>query len=88
MKRTILLLTALASLTIALHADEEQDLERAAARWEGHLNSAWSQLTPAQRNMLRADERRWIVWKDSLPLAARLEALGKRVDYLHSFLNK
>jgi hypothetical protein len=84
----MLLLTAIASLTIALYADEEKDLERAAARWEGHLNSAWSQLSPAQRNMLRDEERKWIVWKDSFPIAARLEALGKRVDYLHSFLHK
>jgi hypothetical protein len=87
-KKKTLLLTAVASLTIAAHADDEKDLQRAVARWEGHLNQAWNDLTPAQRDSIRADERKWIIWKDSLPPAARLEALGKRVDYLDSLAHK
>jgi hypothetical protein len=49
---------------------------RAYSRWERHLNSVWNDtLTPSMRDALRVEERKWIAWKDSLPLDALTGAI-------------
>lgn len=39
-------------------------------------------LSPAEQQRLKADEIRWINWKDSLPLADRVEATYERIAAL------
>jgi hypothetical protein len=55
-------------------------------RAEGHLNRIWNErLTSADRENLRADERRWIAWKEGLPLEKAEQAVWARVDYLEKY---
>ena len=39
-------------------------------------------LSPAGQQRLKADEIRWINWKDSLPLADRIDATYERIAAL------
>lgn len=52
---------------------------------EAELNRVWNELSPSQRDALRADERRWIAWKDTLGLTDQMIEIGKRINYLKSF---
>jgi hypothetical protein len=53
---------------------------------EAELNKVWNELSPSQRDALRADEKRWIAWKDTLGLTDKMIEISKRIDYLKSFL--
>ena len=89
MKRLILLFLAIGSLTPAaklpahtLYADQLAYIEEQ----EAELNKVWAELSGSQRNELRAEEKRWIAWKETLDLGSKMEALEKRITYLKSFL--
>jgi hypothetical protein len=60
----------------------DTEAENALATQEKNLNYAWSRLTPAQRNRLRAEERRWIAYKDQLPIIERTEEVNKRTQII------
>jgi hypothetical protein len=51
---------------------------------EAELNGAWFALSQHQRNVLRADERRWAQHKDSLALDERVVEVENRTAYLKS----
>ena len=89
MKKLIFLFLVIASLTPAvklpantLYADQLAYIEKQ----EAELNRVWNKLSAGQRNALRAEEKRWIAWKDTLDLGRKMEALDKRITYLKSFL--
>jgi hypothetical protein len=70
-------------LTISAHAQTEDDLLRSLSRADRKLNEIWNEkLTPAQREELRPDERKWVLWKDTLPLEQEEQAVWARVDFL------
>jgi hypothetical protein len=82
-KLTVLSLMALA---FSAHAQSENDLLRSLSRADRHLNEIWNmRLTPDDRNALRADERRWVAWKDTLSLKEQEQAVWKRVDFLQDY---
>ena len=84
MKKIALLLTV---LTITAHAQIESDLLRSLSRAERKLNEVWNEkLTPAERQELRPDERKWVRWKDTLPLEQEEQAVWARVDFLNKFV--
>ena len=90
MKKLILLFLAIGSRTPAaklpahtLYADQLAYIEEQ----EAELNKVWAELkSGSQRNALRAEEKRWIAWKETLDLGGKMEALEKRITYLKSFL--
>jgi hypothetical protein len=89
MKKLIFLFLAIVSLTPAaklpahtLYADQLAYIDEQ----EAELNKVWAELSVSQRNALRAEEKRWIAWKDTLGLGDKMEALEKRITYLKSFL--
>jgi hypothetical protein len=85
MKKLILSLMALA---ITAHAQSENDLLRSLSRADRNLNRIWNEkLTPAEREELRADERKWALWKDGLPLEQKEQAVWARVDFLDKFIH-
>ena len=89
MKKLIIFLAALAMCNGMVAAQTENDILRANARWEGHLNSVWNNtLTPSMRDALRSEERKWIAWKDSLPVDAQSGACADRCDYLREYARK
>ena len=89
MKKVIFLFLAIASLTPivrlpahTLYADQLAYIEEQ----EAELNKVWAELSGSQRNALRAEEKRWIAWKETLSLGDKMEALENRITYLKSFL--
>ena len=89
MKKLMILFLAIASWTPAarlpahtLYADQLAYIEKQ----EAELNKVWNKLSASQRNALRAQEKRWIAWKDTLGLGGKMEALDTRITYLKSFL--
>jgi hypothetical protein len=88
MKKLIFLFLAIAMTPAAklpahtLYADQLAYIEEQ----EAELNKVWAELSASQRNALRAEEKRWIVWKDTLGLGDKMEALEKRITYLKSLL--
>ena len=85
MKKLILSLMALA---ITAHAQSENDLLRSLSRADRNLNQIWNEkLTPAEREELRSDERKWALWKDTLPLEQEEQAVWARVDFLNKFVH-
>jgi hypothetical protein len=52
------------------------------------LNQTWSQLSPRQRALLRYEERKWIIYKDSLALEKRLIEIENRDTYLQDYLQQ
>ena len=89
MKKPIILVTAVAIWAGVAVAQTENDILRANSRWERHLNSVWNDtLTPSMRDALRVEERKWIAWKDSLPLDAQSGACADRCDYLREYARK
>jgi hypothetical protein len=58
--------------------------EEALAAQENDLNRVWNLLTPAQRNHFRklSEERRWIAYKDKLPIIERTEEVNKRTQII------
>jgi hypothetical protein len=84
-KKALILLTALAGLTIAVHAHDPGFAEGIFNQLqidEQDLNRAWQALSPVQRDALRNDERIWIKYKDSLPIKLQLGAVEERAAYL------
>jgi hypothetical protein len=80
MKKLILYLMV---LVVTAHAQTEDDYRRSLSHAEKRLNDIWNmRLTPTERNELRADERKWVVWKDKLPLEKEEAAVGARIDFL------
>jgi hypothetical protein len=89
MKKPIILLTTLAMWAGGAVAQTENDILRANSRGERHLNTVWNDtLTASMRDALRAEERKRIVWKDSLPLDAQSGACADRCDYLREYARK
>ena len=89
MKKLILLVLAMASLlptaklsANTLYADQLAFIKTQ----EAELNQVWKRLSATQRNAIRADEKRWIAWKDTLGLGPKMEALDQRIAYLKSLL--
>lgn len=89
MKKLIFLFLVLASvapapkLTAGTHYAEQLAF---IEEQEAELNKVWNELSANQRNALRAEEKRWIAWKDTLDLGGKMEALSDRIRYLKSFL--
>jgi hypothetical protein len=80
------LIPCLMALAITAHAQSENDLLRSLGRAEGKLNRIWNErLTAADREHLRADERKWVVWKEGLPLEKEEQAVWARVDFLAQY---
>jgi hypothetical protein len=52
------------------------------------LNQTWSQLSSRQRGLLLYEERKWIVYKDSLGLEERFKEVQKRDAYLQGYLQQ
>jgi hypothetical protein len=85
MKKLTLSLMALA---ITAHAQSENDLLRSLSRADRNLNQIWNEkLTPGEREELRSDERKWALWKDTLPLEQKEQAVWARVDFLDKFVH-
>jgi hypothetical protein len=85
MKKLILSLMALA---ISAHAQSENDLLRSLSRADRNLNQIRNEkLTPAEREELRSDERKLALWKDTLPLEQKEQAVWARVDFLDKFVH-
>jgi hypothetical protein len=89
MKKLMFLFLAIVSLVPTaklpagtLYADQLAYIEEE----EAELNKVWNELSASQRNMLRAEEKRWIAYKDTLDLGGKMEALRDRITYLKSFL--
>jgi hypothetical protein len=77
------------ALAITAHAQSENDYRRSLGRAEGNLNRIWNErLTAADREQLRADERRWVAWKETLPLEQEEQAVWKRVYFLEDYAEK
>jgi uncharacterized protein YecT (DUF1311 family) len=45
----------------------------------------FNRLSPLDRERLKADEIRWIDWKDTLPLNERIQATYNRIALLEQF---
>ena len=45
----------------------------------------FNRLSPADRALLKANEIRWIDWKDTLPLNERIQATYNRIALLEQF---
>jgi hypothetical protein len=45
----------------------------------------FNRLSPADRALLKANEMRWIDWKDTLPLNERIQATYDRIALLAQF---
>jgi hypothetical protein len=45
----------------------------------------YNRLSPADRALLKANEMRWIDWKDTLPLNERIQATCERIAMLEQF---
>jgi hypothetical protein len=88
MRRFILSSAVLVSLTILAYAQRENDLLRSLNRADRNLNQIWNEkLTPGEREELRTDERKWVLWKDALPLEQKEQAVWARVDFLNNFIH-
>jgi hypothetical protein len=69
MKKLILCLT---SPVVTAHAQTEDDYRRSLSHAEKGLNDIWNmRLNPTERDELRADERKWVVWKDKNDVGLR-----------------
>jgi hypothetical protein len=80
------LILCVMALAITAHAQSENDLLRSLSRADRHLNEIWNErLTPADREKLRADERKWVLWKDGLPLEKEEQAVWARVEFLEKY---
>ena len=89
MKKPIIVILAIASFIAVTklpapthHAEQFAIVEED----EAELNKVWNELSPSRRDALRADERRWIAWKDTLGLTDQMIEIRKRINYLKSFL--
>jgi len=47
--------------------------------------SLYHRLSPSARQWLKADEMRWINWKDTLPLDERIQATYNRIALLENY---
>jgi uncharacterized protein YecT (DUF1311 family) len=45
----------------------------------------FNRLSPSDRTLLKANEMRWIDWKDTLPLNERIQATYDRIALLEQF---
>ena len=76
-------------LALNVRAQSEDDLLRSLSRADRNLNRVWNEtLTAVQREELRADERKWALWKDTLPLEKKEQAVWARVDFLNQFVHR
>jgi hypothetical protein len=64
------------------------EAQEEGASADADLNRAWAALTSQQRASLREEERRWIKWNNSLPIAERNETTKERVKYIWSFVRQ
>ena len=88
-KKTLLILMALAGLIIAIPAHAHHDWTGVLEQLdedETKLNRAWQALSQSQRNALRQEERQWVIWKDSLDIYRKIEAIEARTDYLRKLI--
>lgn len=77
----------LITCALSAQAQTENDYERGLAHAEHKLNEYWNmRLTPTDRDHLRADERRWAAWKDTLSIDKEEEAIWKRIDFLQAYV--
>jgi len=52
---------------------------------EAQLQAAWDLLNPKVKNLLRAEQRSWIHYKDSLVGEAKIAEINSRTTYLERF---
>jgi hypothetical protein len=64
------------------NSDQQAQLNRA----EQNLNNLWTALPQNQRNRLRNEQRRWIQYKDNLPIDEKIRTVEQRCSYLQSFI--
>jgi len=83
MKKIFLLLTAVASLTIADYSAKADSPATDAAE-QVLFNVWWSDLSPIQRDTLKSDEIKFVERILNLPESEQLFELNKRIEYLRS----
>lgn len=79
--RKLLLLSVftLATPLLILHAGGMSEYGIADRQLYHTYWSLYNRLSPADQQRLKADEIRWINWKDSLPLNDRIRATYQRI---------
>jgi hypothetical protein len=88
--KKFILLAALASLIIAVPVQAHHDWSAILEQLdndEADLNQAWLSLSQYQRDTLRQEERRWVVWKESLDIYRKIDAVEARTAYLRHLAN-
>jgi hypothetical protein len=77
----------LIACAFSAQAQTENDYLRDLSHAERKLNEYWNErLTPTDRDRLRADERRWAAWKDTLSTEQEAAAVWKRIDFLQAYV--